>query len=197
VYRYVREAIGLLAAMAPTLEQAIAVAQRKAFVILDGTLLRIDRVGMIGGRDRPYYSGKHKYHGLNVQVIADPIGRLVWISPVLPGARHDMGAAREHGIIDALNTARVQAIADTAYQGGGPAIRTPQRRRRLDPDTGRYRRLSVSQKQVNTAHARQRGPGERVNAELKNWKILRKIRSSPDRAGELVAAVQTLMIATV
>jgi len=43
---------------------------------------------------------------------------------VLPGARHDTGAAREHGIINALNTAGVQAIADTAYQGGGPAIRT-------------------------------------------------------------------------
>jgi hypothetical protein len=41
VYRYIREAIGLLAAMAPTLEQAIAVARRKAFVNLDGTLLRI------------------------------------------------------------------------------------------------------------------------------------------------------------
>ena len=130
-----------------------------------------------------------------MQVIADPIGRFVWISSVLPGARHDTGAAREHGNINALNTAGVQAIADTAYQGGGPAIRTPQRRRRLDPDTGRYRRLSVSQKQVNTAHARQRGPGERVNAELKNWRILRKIRSSPDRAGKLVAAVQSLMIA--
>jgi hypothetical protein len=26
-------------------------------VILDGTLLRIDRVGMGSGRDRPYYSG--------------------------------------------------------------------------------------------------------------------------------------------
>src|SRR5215207_10508299 len=33
-------------------------------------------------------------------------------------------------------------VADTAYQGGGPTIRTPQRRRRLDLDTGRYRRLS-------------------------------------------------------
>jgi hypothetical protein len=60
---------------------------------------------------------------------------------------------------------------------------------------GRYRSLSVSQKQVNTAHARQRGPGERVNAELKNWRVLRKIRSYPIRASELVAAVQTLMIA--
>ena len=89
VYRYVREALGLLAAMAPTLEQAIAVAAGKAFVILDGTLLRIDRVGMAGDYNRGFYSGKHKCHGLNVQVIADPAGRLVWISPVLPGARHD------------------------------------------------------------------------------------------------------------
>ena len=194
VYRYLREALELLAAMAPTLAEAIDVARGKAFVILDGTLLRIDRVGMTGGRDRPYYSGKHKVHGLNVQVLADPAGRLIWISPPLPGARHDMGAAREHGIIDALNT--LSTIADTAYPGGAPAVRVPQRRRRLDPDTGRYRRLSNSQKQVNTAHARQRGPGERANAELKNWKVLRKIRSSPSRADQLVAAVQTLMIAS-
>src|SRR5689334_8394601 len=63
VYRYLREALELLAAMAPTLAEAIAVAAGKAYVILDGTLLRIDRVGMTGGRDRPYYSGKHKVHG--------------------------------------------------------------------------------------------------------------------------------------
>src|SRR3954454_9770418 len=145
VYRYVREAIGLLAALAPTLDQAIAVAAGKAYVILDGTLLRIDRVGMTGGRDRPYYSGKHKVHGLNVQVLADPDGRLIWVSPPLPGARHDMGAAREHGIIDALNATGISTIADTAYQSGGPAVRVPQRRRGRDPDTGRYRLLSRSQ----------------------------------------------------
>lgn len=63
-------------------------------------------------------------------------------------------------------------------------------------EAGRYRRLSRAQKEVNAAHARQRGPGERVNAELKNWRILRKIRSCPSRASELVAAVQTLMIAS-
>jgi hypothetical protein len=195
VYRYVREAVTLLAALAPTLDQAIEVASRKAFVILDGTLLRIDRVGMASGRDREFYSGKHKCHGVNVQVIADLVGRLVWISPTLPGARHDIGAPREHGIIDAFAQADVRAVADTAYQGAGPTVAVPQRRRRLDPDTGRYRRLSNNQREVNTAHARQRGPGERVNAELKNWRVLRKIRSSPSRASELVAAVQTLMIA--
>jgi hypothetical protein len=71
----------------------------------------------------------------------------------------------------------------------------PQRRRRLDPDTGRYRRQSRNQKDVNTAHARQRDPGERANAQLKSWKIWRKIRSSPSRANILVRAVQTLIIA--
>ncbi|WP_219419244.1 transposase family protein [Pseudonocardia nigra] len=195
VYRYVREALDLLAAQAPTLEQALQVARGKAYVIIDGTLLRIDRVGMTGGQDRPYYSGKHKCHGVNVQVIADPAGRLIWASPALPGARHDMGAARAHGIIDAINGAGVRAVADTAYQGGGPAIRVPYRRRRLDPDTHRYRPLPPNQREVNTAHARQRGPGERANSKLKNWKILRKIRASPSRATTLAKAVQTLIIA--
>ena len=194
VYRYLCEAIELLAAMAPTLEQAIEVARGKAYVTLDGTLLRIDRVGMTGGRDRPYYSGKHKCHGMNVQVLADPAGRLIWVSPALPGARHDMGAAREHGIPDALAAADVQAVADTAYQGAGSAVRVPQRRRRLDPDTGRYRPLSATQKQVNAAHARQRGPGERANAELNNWRIVRKIRCCPTRTTALVNAVQALIL---
>jgi hypothetical protein len=45
------------------------------------------------------------------------------------------------------------------------------------------------------AHANRRGPGERANAEIKNWKILRKIRSGPSRATTLVKAVQTLILA--
>lgn len=114
----------------------------------------------------------------------------MWASP---GARHDMGAAREHGLITGLHIAGVRVIADTAYQGGGPAIRVPQRRRRLDPDTGRYRRLSRVQKEVNAAHARQRGPGERANAQLKSWKVLRKIRSCTGHATALVQAVMVLI----
>jgi hypothetical protein len=195
VYRYLREGLDVLAALAPTLDQAIAVAAKKAFVVLDGTLLRIDRVGMVSGLDRPYYSGKHKCHGVNVQVLSDPAGRLVWASPALPGSRHDIAAAREHGILDALATSGIATVADTGYQGAGPTVAVPQRRRRLDPDTGRYRPLSDNQKAVNTAHARQRGPGERANAQLKSWKILRKIRCSPSRATTVVQAVQTLILA--
>ncbi|GJF26811.1 hypothetical protein SHO565_73750 [Streptomyces sp. HO565] len=67
-------------------------------MLLDGTLLPIDRITA----DRPYYSGKHKRHGMNVQVLADPFGRLPWASPALPGTVHDIRAAREHGLVDAL-----------------------------------------------------------------------------------------------
>lgn len=193
-FRYIHEALEVLAALAPSLCDAITVATRKAFVILDGTLLRIDRVGMGSGRDRPFYSGKHKAHGVNVQVLADPAGRLIWASPALPGARHDMGAAREHGILDALTTARVKVIADNGYRGSG--FEVPQRRRPADPETGQRRRLSRNQKAVNSAHARQRGPGERANAQLKSWKILRKIRCCPHRATDLVKAVLVLIHAS-
>jgi hypothetical protein len=79
------------------------------------------------------HSGKHKCHGVNVQVIADPAGRLIWASPALPGARHDMGAAREHGILDALRDAGVPVVADSGYQGAGATVAVPQRRRRATP----------------------------------------------------------------
>ena len=45
--------------------------RRLAYAILDGTLIPIDRVA----DQKPYYSGKHKRHGVNVQVIADAAGR--------------------------------------------------------------------------------------------------------------------------
>lgn len=53
VFRYIHEAIEALAALAPTLAEAMRTASRLAFVILDGTLLPIDRIAA----DTPYYSG--------------------------------------------------------------------------------------------------------------------------------------------
>lgn len=50
VFRYITEAIELLAARAPTLLKVMAVVVAKTFVILDGTL---SRIGMGSGRDRP------------------------------------------------------------------------------------------------------------------------------------------------
>jgi hypothetical protein len=39
-----------------------------------------------------------------------------------------------------------------------------------------------------------RAPGERANAKLKNWRILRKIRSSPAHTTTLINAIQTLIL---
>jgi hypothetical protein len=91
-WRYVHAAVDLLAALAEDLTAAGAQAARLAYAILDGTLVPIDRVA----DQPPYYSGKHHRHGINVQILADPAGRLVWASPALPGWSHDLTAARHH-----------------------------------------------------------------------------------------------------
>lgn len=120
-YRYVTEAVDLLASRAPSLTDAVRTASTKAFVLLDGMLLPIDRIAA----DRPFYTGKHKKHGMNVQVIADLLGRLLWASPALPGAVHDVRAAREHSITDALTAADIKCWGDKAYRGAGGTVRTP------------------------------------------------------------------------
>jgi hypothetical protein len=81
-WRYVREAVDLLAAAAGDLDTAMAKVRTLAYAILDGTLIPIDRVA----DQKPYYSGKHRRHAVNVQVIADAAGRLIWASAVLPGS---------------------------------------------------------------------------------------------------------------
>jgi hypothetical protein len=65
-WRYVQEAIALLGAAADDLDTAMRRIRQLAYAILDGTLIPIDRVA----DQKPYYSGKHKRHGVNVQVIA-------------------------------------------------------------------------------------------------------------------------------
>jgi hypothetical protein len=56
VFCYVREGVDVLATTALTLDEALDLARRKAFVILDGTLLPIDRLAMASGHDHAFYS---------------------------------------------------------------------------------------------------------------------------------------------
>jgi hypothetical protein len=58
-YRYVTEAVDLLAALAPSVADAVRTASVKAYLILDGTLLPIDRIAA----DRPFYSGSTRGTG--------------------------------------------------------------------------------------------------------------------------------------
>ncbi len=181
-WRYVRETVDLLAARADDVTTVGQKAARLAFAILDGTLVPIDRVH----DQRPYYSGKHHRHGVNVQVLADPAGRLIWASPALPGSTHDLTAARYHDLITELTGHDVDTFADKAYQGAGGTVRTPFKRHRERPS------LSRGQKAVNRAHARIRALGERAVATLKGWKVLVKLRCCPRRATAVIAAILVL-----
>jgi hypothetical protein len=93
-HAYVAAVINLLADRAPGLLRALREADPD-YVLLDGTLAECDRVG----DSRADFSHKHRRHGANVQVVTDPAGRLLWISPALPGRAHDLPAARAHRII--------------------------------------------------------------------------------------------------
>ncbi len=189
-----REALEVLAALAPILAQALEVARRKVFVILDGTLVRTDRVRTLRrGADAGFYSGKLRAHGMN----AGGHRRSGWGAAVgLPGARHDLTAAREHGLpqaLTALAQAGVPVLADKGYQGAGPAISVPFRPRRKHPDTGAYLPLSRNQKAANSAHAMLRAPGERANAQLKSWRVLTRVRRGPETTTATVHAITALI----
>jgi len=125
---------------------------------------------------------------MNVQVIADPKGRLLWASPALAGAVHDIRAAREHGIIDALTEAGINYWADKGYQGAGSTVRLPYR--------GRWNRLSAGQQAVNRSHAKVRALVEQAIATLKSWRVLRKLRCSTTRITSFVQAILALHLAS-
>jgi hypothetical protein len=178
-WRYVSETVALLAARAPKLRTAVRDAKKAgyAYVVLDGTLIAADQVAA----GRPFYSGKHKRHGMNLQVIASPAGDILWVSGALPGSVHDKNAEWIWGVLAELEAAGLVTLADKGYQGSTYA---------KIPYRGRNK--PESQKAANRAHAKLRAPGERANAQLKTWKILRKLRCCPWRAGQLAKAIHVL-----
>jgi hypothetical protein len=179
-HAYTAAVIDLLADRAPGLLRALREADPD-YVLLDGTLAECDRVG----DSRADFSQKHRRHGVNVQVVTDPAGRLLWISPALPGRAHDLTAARTHRIIRVCERQGIPVLADRAYMGAGPWVTTSFRR-----PPGRD--LTPTQQTVNRALSAARAPVERGVARLKSWRIFRKAQCSPNRMSSIAAAVLTL-----
>ena len=86
-----------------------------------------------------------------LQVIASPADENMWVSGALPGAVHDLTAARIWGIMRELAAAGLITLSDKGYNGTGQPVLTPYR----------GRNKPASQKDVNRAPARLRAPGER------------------------------------
>lgn len=147
--------VDLLAERAPGLLKTLC-EHEPDFVVLNGTLADCDRVG----DGRADHSPKHGRQGVNVQVVTDPGGRLLWLSPALPGRTHDLTAARTHRIIRICERQGVPLMADLAYQGRGPWLTTGIKPRPLQE-------LTPTEKTVNRALAAARAPVERVVVTLR------------------------------
>jgi len=99
-----------------------------------------------------YCSGNTARHGVNLQVLADPAGRLASASPTLPGSRTTRPRPPPTTLIDVLTSNNVATLVDKAHQGEGGTVRTPFKRHRQRP------RQSDGQKAVNRAYAPPPGP---------------------------------------
>jgi hypothetical protein len=176
--------VRLLAARAPKLRQALRTAKRRgcAYVVLDGILIPIDRIAAA----RPFCTLRQTQDARS-EPAGDLLtrGDILWVSGDLPGSTHDIAAARIWNILAALRDAGLIALGDKGYHGydvAGAHVITPYK----------GRNKPESQKDANRAHARLRGPGERANAQLKTWRILRKLRCCPRRTGRLAKAIHVL-----
>jgi hypothetical protein len=82
-----------------------------------------------------------------------------------------------------LERAGILTLADKGYQGAEASVVVTPYKGKNKPD---------SQKTANRLHAKLRAPGERANAQLKSWRLLHKLRCSPDKTGHLVKAIAVL-----
>ena len=94
------ETTALLAARSPKLRRAFVDAKKAghAYVVIDGTLIPVDRVAA----DRPFYSSKHRRHGMNLQVISAPDGEILWVSGPVPLQNSMQGLELRFGAVGRL-----------------------------------------------------------------------------------------------
>ena len=107
---------------------------------------------------------------------------ILWPSGPLPGSVHDKKAEWVWAVPAELEAGPI-VLADMGYQGAAHA---------KAPYRGKNK--PESQNDANRVHAKLRSPGERANAQLKTWRILRKLRCCPWRAGQLAKAIRALQI---
>lgn len=193
-YRYLHEGLTVLADHAPDLSTALgrAAAAGYTHLNLDGTVIRTDRVAAAGpnGADL-WWSGKHKHHGGNVQVIAAPDGWPIWVSPVRPGREHDTTCARAHGLVDALNrlaaTLGIPTLTDLGYENAGPGFRHPVKK----PKGGE---LAETDQAFNAVIRGVHAVAERANALLKvTFKALRRVSLDPAAITRIARAALVLL----
>ena len=194
-YDYRDEGIAVLAARKPSLHNALLAAKAAGHthVIVDGTLIQTDRIdtpGPTAGVDL-WWSGKHKHHGGNIQVVSAPDGWPLWTSEVRPGREHDLTAAKADPDLLRLIAEWVSdgqmSLADLAYEGEPETFKVPFKKPKGES-------LTLDQQAFNAVHGALRCLGERANSLLKTtYKVLRRYRGRPWRIGKIAAAALVLL----
>jgi DDE superfamily endonuclease len=116
----------------------------------------------------------------------------LWVSGPLPGAVHDLTAARIWGILRELAASGLIVLADKGYAGAGDHVRIPYRGRgKPTPQKDANRAHPQLRSPGERANAQLRSPGERANAQLKTGASC-KLRCCPWRAGQLAKAIHVL-----
>ncbi|TDC36410.1 IS5/IS1182 family transposase, partial [Actinomadura sp. KC345] len=183
-YRYLHEAIDVLAGQAPDLHQALqrAVADGLSHLVLDGKIFDSDRCRLTitsvkGETIDEWYSGKTGDFGGNVQALSEPDGLPIWTSDVEPGGIADIQAARTH-VLPAVYpyTEILPILADPGYQGAGHGVIVPFK----NPTDGNI--LATGNRTHNALQRSLRCLGERGFALLtQRWTALQHTTLSPSR----------------
>ena len=195
-YRYLDEAITVLAARAPGLREALEKAQQQGlpYLILDGTVVAADRckektISRKGREIDRWYSGKAHGFGGNIQALFTPSGIPLWVSAVLPGGVHDITAARELVLAIVRPFLKdLPVLADCGYEGAGCGVHVPVKNpagsRELDLDTRTRNALLRSLRCL----------GERGFALMsQRWRTLQRVMLSPGKIGDIAQAALVLV----
>jgi hypothetical protein len=194
--RYVAEAVEVLSAQAPGLDEALerALADGVPYVILDGKIFGTDRLAETttsakGEEINAWHSGKKQRPGASVQAVMLPCGLPIWTSPAEPGHVHDITAARQHALPLLYRAASrgMPTLADGGYEGAGIGIHVPVKSPpgNQQPDPGTKTRNSLLRGL--------RSQGERGFALLsQRWTTLQRITASPRRTTEITQAALVL-----
>ena len=134
-------------------------------VLIDGTERPIARPNHKGRRDR-HYSGRRKRTTIK-NVVATAGGRIVLLTPTVPGRRHDKAEAdRARVRLDAS----MRLLGDSGFQGyeaGAARVCTPRKKPRTRPLHWQHRR-------ANRKLAQERVPVEHALASVKRLGVLRQ-----------------------
>jgi len=133
VYRYVDEAVDVLSAQAPGLDEAQerALAAGAPYVVPDGKIFETDRLAETvtsakGEGIDAWYSGKKHRPGANVHALMPPGGLPAWTGPAEPGHVHDITAPRSHALAALYRAAAlgIPALADPGSSDTGASQAT-------------------------------------------------------------------------